>query len=149
MTKPMTTTRPASTGHPGYSETHPCVEATAAVAHILVRDAFGTWGLDHLAERGTLIISEFVTNAVKHTRCRSIRITVDRPSEAWVRVAVVDRAASLLPEIRPPATEDESGRGLVLVDALADRWSYALLGSHPKRGPWGKTVYAELKVSSR
>ncbi|MEY6564990.1 hypothetical protein AB8B12_08570 [Streptomyces sp. PGLac3x] len=37
----------------------------------------------------------------------------------------------------PPGPEDESGRGLVLVDALAAEWGTELL-------PWGKRVWAEL-----
>src|SRR5262245_43652380 len=97
-----TTARPAATGHPGYSETHPCTEETAAVARRLVRAALGTWHLDDLADAGELLISELVTNAVQHTPGQSIRVRIDRPTLTRVRLAVVDRAPNRLPAMGKP-----------------------------------------------
>lgn len=94
-----------------------------------------------------LIISELVANATRHTPCHSIRLIVGRPGTARVRVGVVDRAPSRLPVLRPAGTDAESGRSLVLIDALADRWGCTLLGSHPTRGPWGKETWAELNAA--
>ncbi len=143
-----TTARPAATGHPVYSETYPSVEATAAVARRLVRDALGTWHLDHLADTGELIASELVANAVCHARGRSIRLAVSRPSARRVRIAVVDRAPARVPSMHVPQDSAEHGRGLVLVDAVADRWGYDLLGSHPLRGPYAKRVWAEMRAGA-
>lgn len=131
-------------GHPAYSQTFPCEPSTAEIGRKLVRDALAVWHLDSLADRAALIISELVANAVRHTSGHSIRLTVGRPSAERIRVGVVDRAPSCLPVLGSANDEDESGRGLLLIDAVADRWGYDLRGSG--RHPWGKEVWAEVRV---
>ncbi|MFE1776405.1 ATP-binding protein [Streptomyces sp. NPDC059008] len=143
-----TTARPAATGHPVYSETYPSVAGTAAVARRLVRDALGTWHLDHLADAGELIASELVANAVCHAGGRSIRLAVSRPSARLVRIAVVDRSPARLPSMHVPEYGAEHGRGLLLVDAFADQWGCDVLGSHALRGPYAKRVWAEMRVGA-
>ncbi|MDH6630057.1 anti-sigma regulatory factor (Ser/Thr protein kinase) [Streptomyces sp. LBL] len=144
MTSLSTPVQPAPTGHPAYSQTFPCEPSTAEIGRKLVRDALGAWHLEDLADRAALIISELIANAVRHTPCRSIRLVVGRPSATRVRVGVVDRAPSRLPSLGPPDDDDEAGRGLVLIDAVSDRWGYDLRGSD--RRPWGKEVWAELLI---
>ncbi|GHH12552.1 ATP-binding protein [Streptomyces rubradiris] len=144
LSKPVQTP-PA--GHPVYSQTLPCETRTAGHGRRLIRDALGSWHLDDLADSAELIITELVANAARHTPCRSIRLLVRRPSEARVHIGVVDRAPSRLPVFSPTGADDERGRGLVLIDALAERWGYTLLGSHPQRGFWGKEIWAELKAA--
>ncbi|MGZ3103457.1 ATP-binding protein [Streptomyces sp. H72] len=144
MTSLITPVQPASTGHPAYSQTFPCEPSTAETGRRLVRDALGVWHLDDLADVAALIMSELIANAVRHTSCRSIRLVVGRPSATRIRVGVVDRAPSRLPVLRPAGEDEESGRGLLLIDGLADRWGYDLHG--PPRRPWGKAVWAELSV---
>ncbi|MDQ0908938.1 anti-sigma regulatory factor (Ser/Thr protein kinase) [Streptomyces canus] len=92
-----------------------------------------------------LVVAELAANAVLHGRVPGhdfgLRVALDTAA-GLVRVEVAD-AASVK---RPPATvpssvpEGESGRGLLLVDALAVRW-----GSVP-RHPLGKTVWADIPV---
>lgn len=118
-----TAAHPRVTGHQGYDVTLPCAEASATEAKQLVRTALSAWALDHLADTSSLMVCELVANAVRHTRSRSIRVQVDRPSPGWVRLAVVDKS-SRTPELRKPEEADEHGRGLLLIDALADRWGY-------------------------
>ncbi|MEU0331813.1 ATP-binding protein [Streptomyces sp. NPDC006193] len=133
---PQPTTRARRTGHPGYSETLPRQPESAAPARRLVRAACAVWRLDDLAEDGALIVSELVTNAVRHARRDSIRVVVERLGAARVRVAVVD--FSKAPPVRKVSgLDDEHGRGLALVTELAEDW-----GSEPL--PWGKRVWAEL-----
>ncbi|MEU1457615.1 ATP-binding protein [Streptomyces avermitilis] len=129
--------KPHPTGHPKYSETFPGLEESAEVARKLVRTALAAWYLEDLTDTAILVVSELVANAVKHTNSRVIRVVVSRPSERFVRIGVVDRA-QVLPELAKP--EDDlltSGRGLLLVDALAERWGADLYR-------WGKQVWAEL-----
>ncbi|MER7403403.1 ATP-binding protein [Streptomyces sp. NPDC000070] len=121
---PQPTTRARPTGCPGYSETLPREPESAGAARRLVCVALAAWGLDDLAGDGALIVSELVSNAVRHARCRSVRVTVTRP------------------ELREPCTGDESGRGLMLVGALAKDWGTDHL-------PWGKRVWAELHGEER
>ncbi|MFE0451579.1 ATP-binding protein [Streptomyces sp. NPDC058914] len=124
------------TGHPGYSETLPGLEESAETARKLVRTALATWHLEELTDTAILLVSELVANAVKHTNSRVIRVVITRPSERFVRIGVVDRAR-VLPEVAKPDHLLTSGRGLLLVDALAERW-----GTDVYR--WGKQVWAEL-----
>ncbi|MEE1800025.1 MULTISPECIES: ATP-binding protein [unclassified Streptomyces] len=87
-----------------------------------------------------LLLSELVTNALRHGSPpgREIAVTLFR-AEGLFRVEVED-AGDLLPRPRVPEAEDECGRGLALVAALADDWGVA-----PRQGP-GKRVWALLKV---
>ncbi|MBO3676235.1 ATP-binding protein [Streptomyces sp. NEAU-YJ-81] len=133
---PQPTTRARPTGRPGYSETLPREPESAATARRLVRVGLSAWGLDDLAEDGTLIISELVTNAVRHARRETIRVVIDRPGTARVRIGVVD-FSKVRPVRREPNIGDENGRGLALVGTLARDW-----GTEPL--PWGKRVWAEL-----
>lgn len=144
----MTAQRTAGSGHPRYAENHPCTEGTAAQARRLVRAAFGLWGLDHLAERGELVITELVANAVRHSSCPRVRLIVSRPSSDWVRLAVVDRAPRKLPRLQQACADDTTGRGLLLVDAYSDRWGYDLIGNKPGC-LWGKAVWSELGVTKQ
>ena len=144
MTSLITSVQAAPTGHPAYSQTFPCEPSTAGIGRRLVRDALGVWRLDNLADGASLVMSELVANAVRHTPCHSIRLIVGRPSATRVRVGVVDRAPLRLPVLGQADQDDESGRGLVLIDGIADRWGYDLHGSG--RRPWGKEVWAELLI---
>ena len=76
-------------------------------------------------------------------QCSEIHLTVGPPDATRLRVGVVDREPARRP-ILSQAADDESGRGLLLVDAVADRWGYDLHGSG--RRPWGKEVWAELRL---
>jgi hypothetical protein len=91
-----------------------------------------------------LIVGELSANAVSHGlvpgREFALSLTYDS-STGLVRIEVADANPTLPPAHPAPAgAEDESGRGLLLVDLLADRW-----GSAP-RSPIGKTVWAELET---
>ncbi|WP_063736887.1 ATP-binding protein [Streptomyces sp. RTd22] len=134
----MTVTRPIAIGAPGYSETMPCEPESASRARRLVRAALNTWDLGPLVEDGTLIISELVGNAARHSGCRLLRVSVRLPDRDRVRLAVTDKC--LQPTTaQAPGSDDESGRGLLLVDALADRWD-------TEYRAWGKIVWAELRA---
>ncbi|MCX4907886.1 ATP-binding protein [Streptomyces sp. NBC_00878] len=144
MTSLSTAVQAASVGHPAYSQTFPCEPSTAEPGRKLVRDVLGIWHLDDLADHAALIVTELIANAARHTPCRSIRLIVGRPSAERVRVGVVDREPSRVPALSQADADDESGRGLLLIDAVADRWGYDLHGSD--RRPWGKEVWAEIRV---
>ncbi|WP_425265057.1 ATP-binding protein [Streptomyces regalis] len=93
-----------------------------------------------------LVVAEFAANAVRHGRVPGrdfgLRLALD-VAAGLVRVEVADAASANRPPatLPPSAPEGESGRGLLLVDALAARW-----GSAP-RHPLGKTVWAEVPVA--
>lgn len=132
------TATPHPTGRPGYSQTLPREPESAAVARRLVRTALIAWGLEEHIDDAMLVITELVSNAVHHGRLASIRVVVTRPAEHRVRLGVVDRSRAL-PVMRTDSDGNRlRGRGLVLVDALTERWGTDL-------HQWGKDVWAELK----
>ncbi|MEU2428147.1 ATP-binding protein [Streptomyces sp. NPDC007861] len=146
MTSLRTPVETDSDGHPAYSQTFPCEPSTAEIGRKLVRDVLGVWHLDGLADRAALIITELIANASRRTPCPEIRLVFGRPSATRVRVGVVDEEPSRLPALGKADEDDESGRGLLLIDAVADRWGYDMQGQG--RCPWGKEVWAELRIES-
>jgi anti-sigma regulatory factor (Ser/Thr protein kinase) len=79
------------------------------------------------AEMLQLIVSELVTNSIVHTRSGRDggTVTVELTSDGGrVRVEVTDDGGPELPRVRPVDVGAESGRGLQLVDALADAWGW-------------------------
>ncbi|ONK13633.1 ATP-binding protein [Streptomyces sp. MP131-18] len=91
-----------------------------------------------------LLVSELVTNAVVHTgRPAVLRLTAcgRRPGRnVPVRLEVVDDS-SRAPRPRRAEGEDTGGRGLELIDVLADRWGWQAEGR-------GKRVWCELDCAS-
>ncbi|KUM95112.1 serine/threonine protein phosphatase [Streptomyces cellostaticus] len=134
----MTAAKPTATGIPGYTETVPCEPESACRARLLVSAALSTWGIGELAEAGTLVVSELITNAVNHTRCRVVRVVIRRETAEVVRIGVADKCRAT-PEPADPDNDSEDGRGLLLVESLSWRWGYDL-------HRWGKLVWAELRV---
>ncbi|MFJ7901562.1 ATP-binding protein [Streptomyces sp. NPDC096198] len=99
------------------------------------------WGLSpRMAEDTVLLVSELVGNAVQHTGARSFGLRMHR-RRGWVRVEVRDPSRGL-PCLLPVQDLDISGRGLFLVDRLADRWGVDLL-------PRGKTTWFEMRAADR
>jgi anti-sigma regulatory factor (Ser/Thr protein kinase) len=117
-------------------------------ARLHARNVVCEWGLHNLADTIELVVSELVTNAVKASMdqdqrphytdehglaCIQLRLSTDRQAAL---VEVWDEKFKL-PEPNQPDLDDESGRGLMLVEALAERWGWDL----PATGR-GKIVWA-------
>lgn len=98
----------------------------------------------HLADTARTLVSEVVTNAVRHTGTPTIRLETAVLADG-VRVAVYDDgpAGLLLPS--EAAQDSEGGRGLLLVQALAHTWGVGPAYS-PDRN--GKHVWFELQSPS-
>jgi anti-sigma regulatory factor (Ser/Thr protein kinase) len=78
-----------------------------------------------------LLVSELVTNSVRHARMQSnewINISVQEKADA-LRVAVSDPGVGFEKRPGPPQPGDPSGWGLYLVEQLADRWGVSRDGS--------------------
>lgn len=131
------TVYPSAEVEPYYSVTLPRAPESARRARLLVTAALGRWGLEEFEDAACLVTTELVANAAAHARMDSLLVRVERIGPSSVRVAVVDRSTAL-PCARAAGPDEESGRGLQLVDALSGgHW-----GTDPLR--WGKRVWAVL-----
>ncbi|MCU8590157.1 ATP-binding protein [Streptomyces sp. A13(2022)] len=109
----------------------------ARLARLLATEQLRTWGLPwHPAE---LIVAELATNAVTHGRVsgRDFGLSLCVVGDT-LRIEITDTRGDRLPCPQRSATDTESGRGLLLVEALADRWG-VVPGPPPR-----KTVWAEV-----
>lgn len=115
----------------------------ARLARLLAAKQLRTWPVSPaVTDRAEQIVAELAANAARHGRVqgRDFRLTLTLDDvTGTLRIAVTDTRGEKLPVLRPdPQPDAESGRGLLLVTALADRW-----GTEPYP-PTGKTVWAEV-----
>jgi anti-sigma regulatory factor (Ser/Thr protein kinase) len=115
------------------------IPASAACARHLVAQALGAWGLPQLCDTATLVLTELVSNAVRHATGEGMRVNVTRLTERRVRVSVLDRDTTR-PRMRDQDPRAERGRGLVIVEAESALWGVDLL-------PGGKRVWADVEAT--
>jgi anti-sigma regulatory factor (Ser/Thr protein kinase) len=119
----------------------------AHAARLIAVAQLGRWGVAPESDAGqaaALIVAELAANAATHGRVPGrdfeLRLAL-RPG--LLRIDVSDTRAESVPpapgSLRTPAPLDDSGRGLMLVDALATAWTVIAR-------PLGKTVRAELAL---
>ncbi|MEU8976118.1 SpoIIE family protein phosphatase [Streptomyces monashensis] len=107
----------------------------AGEARNFTRSTLESWSLAGLSEITELLVSELVTNALRHAGPpRQLRLFRDRS----LTVEVADTGTQI-PQLRPIDENIESGRGMHLVNELAHRW-----GSRTTRH--GKVVWFELEL---
>lgn len=112
----------------------------ARLARLLTEAQLRRWELP--TDSASHIVAELAANAATHGRVpgRDFRLTL-YVIGGTLRIEVTDTRGDHLPALQQPADDAESGRGLLLVEALADRWGVA-----EDRFP-RKTVWAELRCS--
>ncbi|WP_320775001.1 SpoIIE family protein phosphatase, partial [Streptomyces sp. CRN 30] len=110
----------------------PADPALVAQARRTATRQLGTWGLDDLAFTTELVVSELVTNAIRHaTGPIRLRLILDR-----TLICEVFDGGATAPHLRHPRTTDEGGRGLFLISQFTQRWGTRFL-------PEGKVIWAE------
>ncbi|GGV74089.1 ATP-binding protein [Streptomyces gelaticus] len=130
--------------------TAPAVDVSVPQARHAVRDLLQRQGVpldDDLADGLLLIVSELVTNAVKHAALLSPELAVEvAVGEEWVRVSVEDNHP-----YRPSALETDyaqtGGRGLLLVREITREAGGACDVEHTAGG--GKIIWVALPLSPR
>jgi anti-sigma regulatory factor (Ser/Thr protein kinase) len=124
-----------------------------ASARAHVRTTVADWAIASMAEDATLIVSELVANAVVASGgsdcCHQYTDVAGGGPKVHLRlwsdlkrivIEVWDRSPRS-PEVKQQARDAENGRGLLLVEALSERWGWSHLP-----GKSGKVVWAELSV---
>jgi len=118
------------------------IPATPAAPQLIrgwLRTTLATWQLDGFGEVTELLATELVSNVVKHVgRPMTVRIMRQQGS---IRVEIDDPGDDV-PVLEHPDSRTEHGRGVLVVDALADEWGTKV---HPDGG---KTVWFELDVAT-
>jgi anti-sigma regulatory factor (Ser/Thr protein kinase) len=112
------------------------------LARAFAADTLEPWAVPaEKVEAVQLVVSELVTNAVLHApESTSITLELVLTGEA-VLVMVSDASSREPPQPwRQASWSAQGGRGVALVDTIADRW-----GTEP-RSPRGKTVWCELRA---
>ncbi|MFI0976627.1 ATP-binding protein [Streptomyces sp. NPDC021093] len=135
-----------------FSQLLSATERGARLARQLAVHQCHEWGIPYGSETSDAvahIVAELAANAVTHGQVRGrgfeIRLVhLDHDTDALLRIEVSDACGERRPPepgtLRTPATGADSGRGLFLVEALADRWAVQ------DREPGGKTVRAEIDI---
>ena len=116
----------------------PADPAIVAYARKQVAATLCGWGLDDAAFITGLVVSELVTNAIRHAESPiQLRLIRDR-----TLICEVSDGSSTAPHLRRARALDEDGRGLLLISRLAQRWG-------TRQGPHGKTIWAEQALPRR
>ena len=119
-------------------------------ARKFTRSTLTQWGLGERFDDVALVVSELVTNALRH----ALPADTPRETEVPVRLHLMRWTSRLVCAVRDPSDESpveresddfgaESGRGLFLVESFADSW-----GWHPLSGAIsGKVVWALFRLA--
>ncbi|MFF3585309.1 SpoIIE family protein phosphatase [Streptomyces mirabilis] len=110
----------------------PVDPAAVAEARRHAAQQLASWGLEHIAFVTELVVSELVTNAIRHA-AGPVRLRLIRDETL---VCEVSDGSSTSPHLRRARLQDEGGRGLFMVAELTQRW-----GTRHTRA--GKTIWAE------
>ncbi|WP_069885317.1 SpoIIE family protein phosphatase [Streptomyces luteocolor] len=108
-------------------------------ARELVREQLRAWSLEALGDTAELLVSELVTNVVRHARSGRVDLRLVRSGTLLCEVEDDDQT---LPTLLSAGPGDEFGRGLRVVSTLAKEWGTS-------RTSAGKTVWFELALPRR
>ncbi|MHC0432785.1 ATP-binding protein [Streptomyces sp. O3] len=120
----------------------------ARLARLLTLHQLDAWGIPYgseLSDTTAALVAELASNAVLHARVagRGFELNLTLSDDAMVRIEVTDtrgdRPLRTPDDEGPtPGPEDESGRGLLVVAAYADRWGVTD-GPPPRKTVWAET----------
>lgn len=112
------------------------VAASVPLARHVTLDVLRGWRSPHDLDDAALLVSELVSNVVDHAQEEAVLTLELALAEGWLRISVAD-GSSVRPVVRELSQERPRGRGLQLVEAIADRW-----GAEDHHG--GKRIWFEL-----
>lgn len=118
--------------------TLPPVPRAVAACRSWSRQTVTRWRLGEAARVVEQLVSELVTNSIEHAGGVSVMVLL-MYAAGMLRIEVRDHDAVNLPVLKDPGLADTDGRGLVIVEALSDRWGVRVTDT-------GKSVWCELAV---
>ncbi|WP_340378723.1 ATP-binding protein [Streptomyces sp. SS7] len=92
----------------------------------VMRLHLGIWGLHEVADEAQLCVSELVSNVITHVGPGTPATLAVSMSGVHLRIEVHDPDTRALPTLLDANVDSEGGRGMALVDAIADRWGVQL-----------------------
>ncbi|GGX08926.1 hypothetical protein GCM10010297_33020 [Streptomyces malachitofuscus] len=104
-------------------------EGIAALRRMLRRH-LELWGLLELSDTAQLCASELVANVINHVGPGTPATVAVSVKGARLRIELEDPNPQALPILTRVDVDAEAGRGIALVDALADRWGVDLTAEH-------------------
>lgn len=109
-----------------------------AAARQQLRELLHDWTCEDQVDSAVLLVSETLTNVLVHTDADALLVAevTGATGERRLRIEVTDTGDDL-PHMRRPGEMASSGRGLVLIELLADTWGVAPRGK-------GKSIWFEL-----
>ena len=117
----------------------PPTSASVTAARRLVRELLAVWDVPHDRDDAALLVTELVANVVDHVRGEDDLTLELSVSDTWLRIGVVD-GSSIRPVVQELSHERPRGRGMRMVEAIADRW-----GAEDHKG--GKRVWFDMYPS--
>jgi anti-sigma regulatory factor (Ser/Thr protein kinase) len=116
----------------------PVSRSVPAARHVAAAVLAG-WGTPHDSDDVALLVTELVTNVIDHVGGEAALTLELACSDGWLRIAVAD-GSSIRPVVQELSSERPRGRGLLMVQAIADRW-----GVEDHQG--GKRIWFELSTA--
>ncbi|WP_328683041.1 ATP-binding protein [Streptomyces sp. NBC_00343] len=113
-------------------------EEVAALRRIM-RLHLGLWGLHDVTDGAQLCVSELVSNVITHVGAGTPATLAVSMNGTRLRIEVHDPDTRALPTLMEATSDSEGGRGMALVDGVADRWGVLL---RPDR----KVTWCELET---
>jgi len=117
----------------------PPTSGSVTAARRLVRELLAVWDVPHERDDAALLVTELVANVVDHVRGEANLTLELSVSDTWLRIGVVD-GSSIRPVVQELSHERPRGRGMRMVEAIADGW-----GAEDHKG--GKRVWFDMYPS--
>jgi len=106
----------------------------------IIRSHLTRWGLPAVADAAQLCVSELITNVIKHVGVGTPTTLAVSMSGTNLRLEVRDPSMGALSASMPASPEAEDGRGLALVEAMAESWGVCLTAA-------GKVTWCEIATA--